>query len=466
MSSFLNNTGLDFLLEKLKKNFDKKADKSTTLAGYGITDAATSTQGDKADSAVQTIQINGTTQTKTNGVVNLPAYPTTLPASNTTDTYSATGTAPVSGKAVASAIGGLDVTGTTAFGAGKTISAWSETDGKVSITSQNISITKSQVSDFPSSMPASDVKAWAKADNKPTYTASEVGALASTVTHLSGDVPTTRKVNGKALSADVTLTAADVGAATAQDISDAIDALPEPMVFKGSLGTGGTITTLPTAASTNTGYTYKVITAGTYASQTAKVGDTFISTGSKWELIPSGDEPNGTVTSVTISATSPIAIDNSAAITTSGTRTISHANSGATAGSYGDNANQTPAYGGTFKVPYVTVNATGHVTGISEHTVKIPASDNTNTTYTFAEGSTNGAFSVTPSSGTATSVKVHGLGSLAYSSATIPTITDTYSATSSNGMSGKAVASAISGKANSSDIPTAETTNIDFSKEW
>lgn len=37
-----------------------------------------------------------------------------------------------------------------------------------------------------------------------------------------------------------------------------------------------------------------------------------------------------------------------------------------------------------------------------------------NTTYTFAEGTTNGAFSVTPSGGSATSVKVHGLGSAAY----------------------------------------------------
>ena len=37
-----------------------------------------------------------------------------------------------------------------------------------------------------------------------------------------------------------------------------------------------------------------------------------------------------------------------------------------------------------------------------------------NTTYTFAEGTTNGAFTVTPSNGTATSVKVHGLGTAAY----------------------------------------------------
>lgn len=135
--------------------------------------------------------------------------------------------------------------------------------------------------------------------------------------------------------------------ATTAYVDTAISNLPEPMVFKGSLGTGGTITALPTAEASNEGHTYKVIKNGTYAGQTAKVGDTFISTGSRWELIPSGDEPSGTVTSITLNATSPIAIDNSAAITTSGTRTISHASSGVSAGTYKS----------------VTVNSTGHVTG-------------------------------------------------------------------------------------------------------
>lgn len=46
-------------------------------------------------------------------------------------------------------INALDVTGASSIGAGKTISAWSETNGKVSLTTQDISITKSQVSDFP-----------------------------------------------------------------------------------------------------------------------------------------------------------------------------------------------------------------------------------------------------------------------------------------------------------------------------
>ena len=53
---------------------------------------------------------------------------------------------------ISTAIGNLDVTNITGFGAGKTLSALSETDGKISATFQNISITKSQVSDFPASL--------------------------------------------------------------------------------------------------------------------------------------------------------------------------------------------------------------------------------------------------------------------------------------------------------------------------
>ena len=60
--------------------------------------------------------------------------------------------------------------------------------------------------------------------------------------------------------------------------------------------------------------------------------------------------------------------------------------SGVTAGSYGDASNQTPSYGSTFNVPSITVNAKGIVTGISTHTVKIPASDNTNTAHSHSAG--------------------------------------------------------------------------------
>ena len=58
------------------------------------------------------------------------------------------------------------------------------------------------------------------------------------------------------------------------------------------------------------------------------------------------------------------------------------ADSGVTAGAYGDTVNQTPGYNATFKVPSISVNAKGIVTAIGEHTVTIPASDNTDTKNT------------------------------------------------------------------------------------
>ena len=47
------------------------------------------------------------------------------------------------------------------------------------------------------------------------------------------------------------------------------------------------------------------------------------------------------------------------------------------AGSYGPSADASPAHGGTFKVPYVTVNAEGIVTGVADKTITLPASGNT-----------------------------------------------------------------------------------------
>lgn len=81
-----------------------------------------------------------------------------------------------------------------------------------------------------------------------------------------------------------------VAVASQAYVDIAISNLPSPMVFKGTLGTNGTTTALPNASTANTGFTYKVITAGTYASQAADIGDMFISNGSTWELVPSGDD--------------------------------------------------------------------------------------------------------------------------------------------------------------------------------
>ena len=48
--------------------------------------------------------------------------------------------------------------------------------------------TKNQITDFPTSMPASDVHPWAKAATKPTYTATEVGAAAASHKHSATDL--------------------------------------------------------------------------------------------------------------------------------------------------------------------------------------------------------------------------------------------------------------------------------------
>ena len=78
------------------------------------------------------------------------------------------------------------------------------------------------------------------------------------------------------------------------------------------------------------------------------------------------------------------------------------ANSGVTAGSYGPSANATPAYNATFDVPYITVDAKGRVTAASTKTVKIPASDNTDTKVNVTLGTTTKAYllgtSTTPTS--------------------------------------------------------------------
>ena len=51
-------------------------------------------------------------------------------------------------------------------------------------------------------------------------------------------------------------------------------AAADAMIYKGTIGTGGTVTSLPNTHST--GWTYKVITAGTYAGMACNVGDMII----------------------------------------------------------------------------------------------------------------------------------------------------------------------------------------------
>lgn len=85
--------------------------------------------------------------------------------------------------------------------------------------------TKSQITDFPSSLPASDVYAWAKASTKPSYTYSEVGAAAASHSHTKSQItdfpdslPASDVYSWAKASSKPTYTAAEVGAAEASEI--------------------------------------------------------------------------------------------------------------------------------------------------------------------------------------------------------------------------------------------------------
>lgn len=67
---------------------------------------------------------------------------------------------------------------------------------------------------------------------------------------------------------------ADAAEEAAKAYADSILGANDAMIFKGTLGTDGTVTALP--ATHQTGWTYRVITAGSYAGQDCEVGDLVI----------------------------------------------------------------------------------------------------------------------------------------------------------------------------------------------
>lgn len=126
--------------------------------------------------------------------------------------------------------------------------------------------TKSQITDFPTSMPASDVYSWAKQSSKPSYSASEVGA-----------VPTSRKVNGKALSSDISLSAGDVGAAPSSHSHN----------YAGSRSAGGSANWANGATYANHAFSNNGLsTAGNGSVYTVSVNEFSLDAGNSIVIIP------------------------------------------------------------------------------------------------------------------------------------------------------------------------------------
>jgi hypothetical protein len=142
-----------------------------------------------------------------------------------------------------------------------------------------------------------------------TYTDGTAGYVEKAVKDGSGNTITTTyaPIASPALTGTPTAPTAAVGdnstqIATTAYVTTAISGITGAMVFKGTIGTGGTAGTALPTSNVKIGDTYKIVTAGTYASQAAKVGDLFIATATTptWAYVPSGDDTD--VTQVTAGA--------------------------------------------------------------------------------------------------------------------------------------------------------------------
>ncbi len=183
----------------------------------------------------------------------------------------------------------------------------------------------------------------------------------------------------------------------------------QAQVFKGTIGSGGTINTdtvgkkLPVPNRETSGHTYKVITGGDYSvtDSTAKFtgvkeGDTFIcylKSGDtySWILIPSGDEPGGTVTQVGTGTGLT-----GGPITTAGI--IAHQDRPAAAPGYtAPSDNVIGSSGSRTYIKQVSIDSMGHVTGVITGTETV-----VNTDARYALSGDNSAITLTGSNGGST----------------------------------------------------------------
>lgn len=151
-------------------------------------------------------------------------------------------------------------------------------------------------------------------------------------------------------------------------ISEGI-AAADAMIFKGTIGTSGNIIALPTTY--KTGWTYRVITAGTYAGQICEIGDLIIALvdragsgniNSDWTVAQTNID--GAITAV------------GSGLTKTGS-TVKHSNS-ITSGS-AEGSSGAISFGGQIAIPKITYDSTGHISKVETTTITLPANPNTDT---------------------------------------------------------------------------------------
>ena len=368
-------------------------------------------------------------------------------------TYNASTNKAATVSTVTNAIAALDGNlNSTTPGAGKTLTAFSETDGVVSATFGDISITKSQVSDFPTSMtPTSHTHgniqnggtlqtndiAIASGDKLIVTDSSDSSKIARTSISFDGSTTTqalTKKgtwgtfltshqdISGKAPLASPALTgtptaptAADgtntTQIATTAFVMNAFKA-NDAMIFKGTIGSSGaTVTALPDTH--YQGWTYRVLTAGTYAGKACEIGDMVIcvtdgtsANNDHWTVVQTNID--GAVTGPVSSTDAHVAtfngtsgkvikdsgftigksVPSNAVFTDTNTAVTSAANHYAP--SRDTNADKSASATGAtaawsidvVKGVTVQTDGKGHVTGVAVTSGKIPANPNTDTSVT------------------------------------------------------------------------------------
>lgn len=183
--------------------------------------------------------------------------------------------------------------------------------------------------------------------------------------------------------------------AAAKTYADNLAAANDAMVFKGTLGTSGTVTTLPSTGY-KVGYTYRVITAATYAGKVCEVGDLVICVKS-YASSASNDDWTVAQTNIDGAVTAASALTNGSVMLGSGNKAakvlangtdgqVLKMVSGSPAWSTDNNSDTKVSIANSNNKMYLigTSNATGTQTGVSN--TKVFATNGKLTAETF-EGS-------------------------------------------------------------------------------
>ena len=160
---------------------------------------------------------------------------------------------------------GSDVTFTMPAAPTTSVTATTSGNGNVvtAITAQNSTITVTKGATMATSSELAAVKT--KADNAmPKSGGTFTGAITVPNPTSTGHAATKQYVD----------TAKSDAISQSKSYADGLIAANDAMVFKGTIGTSGTVTALP--ATHSVGWTYRVITAGSYAGQNCEVGDLII----------------------------------------------------------------------------------------------------------------------------------------------------------------------------------------------